>query len=484
MIVIQDTKKRFSYWQALLINDKKAELLAALQEAPVADIAEFLEPLSIDICVYFFLLLEQDIQSSLFTRFRQEKQLDIYNKLPVRVFVHIFEEIFSDARADFYLALDKNAQAKLLPYLSKKVRKDVLLLSGYPPERAGGIMTTEFVKVTSTTTAEEALASVRKDATSKKMLYYLYIVNDRMELVNVIDLKELIIADPASEIASFAEKKDLVSVQLNDDQETVARKIENYNLMAVPVLNDHNQIVGIVSYDDAMDIIRAEETEDMEKFMGIVPDEKEQPYLYASSFQHAKQRLPWICVLLLMGVVTGVILHNFEDSFKQFSFIAVYLSMISDTGGNVGSQSATMVIRALSLRELTLKSWRKIVLKELKIALILSIVVFLFCFVQLLIFFKVYPPDGISSNKLFFQVVLAICFALVLQVITSNLIGASLPLVMKKLGKDPALAASPMITTLVDMLGSFMYLTIMWWVLDIDSTIKKLKTGSEYVAYL
>ncbi|MEM9569775.1 MAG: magnesium transporter [Bacteroidota bacterium] len=470
MNAIQDTKKRFTHWEAFLVEDKRDKLIAAFEEAPAADIAEFLEQQTLPVAVHYFLLLSQEMQASLFPHFRKEKQLEIYHKLPVSIFARIFEEIFSDVRADFYLALDEKAKARLLPYLSKQVRKDVLLLSGYPPEKAGGIMTTEFVKVTNTTTAEEALAAVRGDVSSRKMLYYLYIVNEKMQLVNVIDLKELIIAEPKDQIASFAEKKDLVFVRLGDDQEQVAQQIAKYNLMAVPVLNNHDQIVGIVSYDDAIDIIRAEETEDMEKFMGIIPDEKEQPYLHTPTNCHVRQRLPWLVFLLILTTAGALIVHHYEKVLGNVTFLIVYLAMISDTGGNVGSQSATVVIRALSLGELSLKDWRRIVYKELKIALSVGGVLFLVSLLKLLIFL------GFIFNKRFTEMgyslwssIGGISTALFLQVITSALIGTCLPLLIKKLGKDPALAASPAITTLVDIIGSLIYLSLMCWLLGLKT---------------
>lgn len=444
--------------------------MAAFEEAPAADIAEFLEQQTLAVTVYYFLLLSQEMQASLFPHFGKEKQLEIYHKLPVSIFAHIFEEIFSDVRADFYLALDEKAQARLLPYLSKQVRKDVLLLSGYPPEKAGGIMTTEFVKVINTTTAEEALATVRRDASSRKMLYYLYIVNEKMELVNVIDLKELITAEPKGQIASFAEKKDLVYVRLGDDQEQVAQQIAKYNLMAVPVLNNHDQIVGIVSHDDAIDIIRAEETEDMEKFMGIIPDEKEQPYLRAPAYRHVRQRLPWLIFLLFLTMAGALIVHHYEDMLGTATFLIVYLAMISDTGGNVGSQSATVVIRALSLGELSVKDWRRIVSKELKIALSIGGVLFVISFFKVLLFLGfLFKKQFEETHYPLLTSMIGISSALFLQVVTSALIGTCLPLLIKKLGKDPALAASPAITTLVDIVGSLIYLSLMCWLLGLTA---------------
>lgn len=462
MTAIQNTKHRFTHWEALLVEDKKDELIAAFQEAPAADTAEFLEQLSLEVAVYYFLLLSQEMQSSLFPHFRKEKQLEIYHKLPVSIFAHIFEEIFSDVRADFYLALNEKAQARLLPYLSKQVRKDILLLSGYPPEKAGGIMTTEFVKVANTTTAEEALATVRRDASSRKMLYYLYIVNEKMELVNVIDLKELITADPKKQIASFVEKKDLVFVRLGDDQEHVAQQIEKYNLMAVPVLNNHDQIVGIVSHDDAIDIIRAEETEDMEKFMGIIPDEKELPYLHTRTYHHVRQRLPWLVFLLFLGAFAAPIIHRYESVLGDTTFLIMYLSMISDTGGNVGSQSATVVIRALSLGQLSLKDWRRVLYKELKGALSLGVILFVCsCFKVWLFLGVIFKEDFTKTGHSLPLSIIGISTALMLQVISSALIGTCLPLLIKKMGKDPALAASPAITTLVDIIGALIYLNLM-----------------------
>lgn len=456
MRFVSDTKERLAQWQLLLDKHKKEELNTALGSAPMVEVADFLEKQPLSMLLELFLTFTQKQQSSLFCHFHENKQLELYNALSKPVFKGIFENMSSDLRADFYLCLDEGEQMHLLPYLSKKVRKDVLMLSAYPPEKAGGIMSTDFVAVDKNMTAEAALNQIRKDAPSGKLMYLLYMVDENMKLTGTIHLKDLIMAVPSTKMQEIA-RETMVFARSYDDKEAVARKIEKYDLVALPVLNKKGQIVGIVSYDDAIDVIREEDTEDMERFMGIIPDEEHRDsYLRVPYKKHFKQRIFWVASLFMFSVLSSLIIHNYEDVLRKWTFLMLYITTISDTGGNVGSQAATMIIRALSLGEISLKNWRKVLRKEVKIAFMVALSLFLLCFLKVTIFSYFFPEKESAIDP--WKIGVTIALAIGLQVVVATIIGASFPLAIKALGKDPALAASPAITTIVDISGHIIYL--------------------------
>ena len=453
---ILDLKKRLANWRSFLEKNDYKKLLASLKESPVVEVTDFLAEQSINTCVLLFLLFSKSKQARIFSLFSLEKQLDIHRTLDADTFAGIFEKMPSDLRVDFYIQLDETEQAKLMPFLSRKVRQDVVTLSGYAPDKAGGIMSTDFVAVSHESSVESALESIRKEATKKKMMVSIYVVDEHRKPVGIVDLKDLVLAKPEEKVMSLA-KDTILFARLYDDQEEVANKIEKYDLMALPILNSDDQIVGVASVDNALHVIREEEKEDMEKFMGIVPDQHKDTYMGLSTLQHFKKRVGWVVCLFIVGILQTLMMHAWESTIHALTFVSFYLMTISDTGGNVGSQAATMVIRALSLGEIKLKNWLAILWKEFKIAFLLGFSLFVLAMVKVFVvsynFHQVNHPAPI---KIAFVVSLAIS----LQVLSSIIIGTLLPLIVKKLGKDPALAASPAITTIVDIFGVFIYLLL------------------------
>ncbi|MCB9094344.1 MAG: magnesium transporter [Halobacteriovoraceae bacterium] len=431
-------------------TDKLKELLT---EMPTAQVAEFLSEKTEDEMIDYLKLLDYETIGRLFSDFDQETRLNLFRKIDRARFARIFKHIFSDVRADLYQELSIQEQTEFLPYLEKSVREDVISLSAYPPETAGGIMTTDFATVMIDMTAEQAIAKLRTDAPSKKMIYYLYVVNDNMKLQGILSLKDLVFSKP-QELVKDLINEFFVYSTVYEDREKVAKKVEKYDLVAIPVLNDYQQLVGIVHHDDALDVIRAEHTEDMEKFMGIVPTEDDLGYMDTSSFYHFKKRILWIIFLAGIGLISGMIIQHYQHVLESLIVLALYMPMMASTGGNSGSQAATVVIRALALGEISDSDFFKIVFKEARISFLLSI-----CIAGLT-FFKITflttqenIPTDINLMYLAFVISVAIAF----QVITSAMIGAGLPLFVKRLGGDPAVAASPAITTIVDITGLLLY---------------------------
>jgi magnesium transporter len=358
-------------WTQLLEQQQEQQLLTLLCDAPTIEVAEFLAQQLPQKSLALFTLLPQELQGAIFADFEEEHQLVLYQLLSKKEFAEIFSHIPSHQRAEFYQQLSDKEQVQLLPYLSKKIREDVITLSAYPTDTAGGIMSTDFATVIEDMTVKQAIQKLREDSPSKKMIYYIYVVDKNMRMLGFVALKDLVMAVPDEQVASVLHDN-FVYATVNDDRESVAKQVEKYDLVAIPILNEAKQLVGIVRYDDAMDVIRAEETEDMEKFMGIFSDEETSDYMKSSSFQHFKKRVTWILGLFIASILSEMIIHKHEALLGRLTVLALYLPMIAGAGGNAGGQAATVVIRAVSLGQVTLRDWLKVILKEAKVAFLLA----------------------------------------------------------------------------------------------------------------
>ena len=440
----------------LFQRSKIVELLELMEDIPEVEVCEFLisKP---DIEVLNFLeLLAPEDRGRIFDSFEVDYQLRYFRVLDKEAAANIFENMSSEIRADLYQELEANEQIELLPFLIKKVREDVISLSSYLPDTAGGIMSTDFATVLATMTVEEAIEKVRSDAPSKKMVYYVYVVDKRMCLVGVLTLKELVLASPKESIGDLIQEF-LVYADVNEDQESVAQKVDKYGLLAIPVVNGIQQLVGIVTHDDAIDVIVAEQTEDMEKFMGIVPSEDELTYLSTSTITHFKKRVFWLVALAAVGLISGFIIHHFKDTLESLIILAIYMPMMASTGGNTGSQAATVVIRAFALDEVSDGIWYKVIWKEAKISCLLALAIAAFTFIKIFFFTH---SNVVPTDFPLIMIAMLISLAIGLQIVTSSIIGAGLPVLVRKFGGDPAVAASPAIATIVDITGLLIYFTV------------------------
>ncbi|MCS6984030.1 MAG: magnesium transporter [Leptospiraceae bacterium] len=431
-------------WEAL------ATLLRKLQSVEIAEILQSLQP---EHRLQVFGELDVKTQGAVAEHFSTEMLYEIYQAMDKKRFAQILSHASSDVRADFYRSLSREEQLELLPFFSRKIRDDIVHLSTYEPESAGGIMITDFATIEEDMRVSDALKKIKEDNPSNKMIYYVYVVDEDMKMIGFVTIKDLILADPKDKIADLV-KREFVYANVDEDRESVARKIEKYNLLAIPVLNHRGQIAGIITHDDAMDVIRAEHTEDLEKFMGIVPADKEFDYLNTPSWRHFLKRVVWVTSLAAIGIISGLIIHRFERALEKLIILAIYMPMVADTGGNTGSQAATVVVRALALGQISVKQWMKVIYKEAKIAFLLALVLGVLSFAKVV--FLSWEAEVPQEYSLY-NIATAIALALSLQVISATIIGASLPLIVKKLGGDPAVAASPAITTIVDITGMLIY---------------------------
>jgi magnesium transporter len=396
---------------------------------------------------------EPALRAEVFSHLDNDLQVDIIGTLRRDEIARIMTAMPHDERADLFKNLPEDRRETLLPALAQAEREDIRRLIAYEEGTVGSVMTSDYATLTPHLTAHQAVERLRQVAPDKETIYYAYVVDDQRKLLGFVSLKDLILARREARVGDIMHTE-VISVRVDDDQEKAARTIQKYDLLALPVLNGGDALVGIVTHDDAIDIITQEHTEDMEKFMAIAGSHEGAMYMKTSVWQHFRNRSPWIIALALLGLVSGLIVQNFEGLLMQFTVLAAFMPMLADTGGNTGSQSATLVVRALALNEVSTKDILRILSREFRVALLLALLLGAIAFGRVLFLGGGSAiPGSYSLNRLG----IAISIALGLQVVTSTLIGALLPLGAAKMKWDPAVVASPALTTIVDITGLFIY---------------------------
>lgn len=444
----------FSNWKTLLETNDKT-LINELNEAPSVEVGEFLDEIDNNLKLSFFKKLNFEKKSEVFCELKIESQNFIFENLNKKDFSSIFKNMESDTRADFYKQLTIEQQNKLIPFLNKEIKKDVLLLSSYSDDTSGSIMSTDFATIYNDMTVAQALEKLKIDSPSKKMIYYTYVVDEEMKMLGFISLHDLILADEGEHISNLV-KTNFIFAYVDTDKEEVASMIEKYSLVAIPILNHDRELLGIVKYDDAIEVIKNEQSEDMEKMMGISSYSDNIDYLSISCLTNYNKRIWWLIGLFFLGIFTSLAINKFENILTQIPLLTPFLPMISSVGGNTGSQSSSLIIRALSLKEIDIRDCFRVLCKEFNIALLISITMFILAFAEGLII-SLYNNQGIYSS---FYIALTVGISLLIQIIFSTVLGALLPLIVKIIGKDPAVIATPAIMTIVDILSVLIYFTI------------------------
>lgn len=435
-------------------SDKKL-INSLLEHEHPADIADFASRLSPNDIIQVILSLDNELKSDVFAHLDYDIQAKLATLMSREELGIIFSALSPDDRANAFRELPDDVRDKILPALAYAEREDIRKLSQYAENSAGSVMTSDYVTLHENISVKEALDNIRVEAPDKETIYYCYITDSQRKLTGFVSLKDLILAAPEQLIKDIIE--DVMSVNVVDDQEEVARKMQKYDLLAIPVVNNENIIVGIITYDDALDIIIEEQTEDIEKIMAISGDPMTGGYLRTPSWIHFKKRVGWVIFLAALSLISGYIIHSFESALTGMIILAIYMPMMADTGGNTGSQSASMVIRALALKEVKAGDFVRVVLKELSVSGMLAIILAVLAFAKVLLITDAGEvPAGFSITL----IGVAISLALAIQVISSTLIGALLPLIASKLKLDPAVVASPALTTIVDITGLLIYFTV------------------------
>ena len=418
-----------------------------------AIIAEMISALSSEEAWKVLLNAESSLRSEIYSHLDIDIQVEIVGMLNRKEIASLLADMYADDRADLFKQLPEELRENVLPALAQAEREDIRRLSSYSEGTAGAAMTSEYVALPPNLTASQAIDRLREVAPDKETIYYAYVVDEKRKLLGLVSLRDLIIARRDTRVGDIM-NQDVVFARVGDDQEDVVRKIQKLDLLALPVINGGDALVGIVTHDDAMDIISQEQTEDIEKLMAIVGTHEDAVYMKTSAWGHFRNRFPWVIALAFLGLVSGFIVQSFEGLLMQFTILAAFMPMLADTGGNTGSQSATLVVRALALKEVSTKDILPVLAKEFGVALLLALMLGVIAFGRVFFFGGgINPDNGIPLIR----IALAISLALGLQVITSTLVGALLPLGAARMKWDPAVVASPALTTIVDITGLLIY---------------------------
>lgn len=408
------------------------------------DIASLLSKLDDKELALAFRLIPKDKAAEVFSNMDTSMQSYLVEMFTEKELKELLDDLYMDDTVDMLEELPANLVNRILNTVSATDRKMINQLLNYPDDSAGSIMTTEYVDLRDTMTVGQAMAHIKRTGIHKETIYTCY-VTDKRKLIGIVSAKDLMTTDDGILISELMETE-IISVRTYTDKEEVAQLFRKYDLLALPVLDKDGLMVGIVTFDDAMDVMVEEATEDITKMAAINPSEK--TYFNTSTFAHAKNRIPWLLILMLTSIITGTIITKYEDAFAAIPLLVSFIPMLMDTGGNCGSQSSTLVIRGLALSEIHFKDIFKVIFKEFRISIIVGAVLALTNGVRILI--QYHNPN----------LALVIALSLIATVIISKLIGCILPLVASKVHLDPAIMASPLITTLVDTFSILIYFNI------------------------
>ena len=369
----------------------------------------------------------------------------------------IVNELFVDDAVDIIEEMPANVVKRILRQADKDMRREINELLKYPEDSAGSIMTTEFIVLRPDMTAEMAIKRIRRTGVDKETIYTCYVTDENNRLIGITTVKDLLLAEDDDTVKDMMEEN-VISVHTLDDQEQVAQLFSNYDFLALPVVDNEQRLVGIVTIDDAIDVIREEATEDFEKMAAVLPSDK--PYMKTSVWGIYKKRVPWLLILMLSATFTSTIISSFDGMLASVIILSSFIPMITGSGGNAGSQASVSVIRALSLGEIEFKSMFVVLWKELRVAFFCGLTLAVANFVKLMIF----DLRG-HDNALF--IALVVSLTLVGTIIMAKLVGASLPLLSSKIGLDPAVMANPLITTVCDSLSLLIYFGVASMVLQL-----------------
>ena len=426
------------------------KLRSILMEMNEVDVAEFLDELGPEETILVFRLLPKEQAAEVFAELEdsddQERLINALNDKELR---EVLDELYLDDTVDVIEDMPANVVSRILRNSDPASRSQINQLLNYPKDSAGSIMTTEYVFLHPDATVEESFARIRKEGMDKETIYTCYVTQNRV-LLGVVTVRRLLLSAYETRIRDIMETN-VLSVNTHDDKEDVAQMLNKYDLSAIPVVDGDNRLVGIVTFDDAMDVIEEETTEDFEKMAAILPSDK--PYLKTGVFETWRSRIPWLMLLMLSATFTGIIITKFESALAACVVLTSFIPMLSGTGGNSGSQSSVAVIRALSLDEIDFSDLIAVVWKESRVAVLCGVCLACANFVKMMI-----VDRWLMNNPAVTTVVaLVVCLTLVFTVLCAKVVGCTLPMAAEKIGIDPAVMASPFITTIVDALSLLIY---------------------------
>ena len=426
------------------------KLRSILMEMNEVDVAEFLDELGPEETILVFRLLPKELAAEVFTYLEDsEDQEKLIGALSDRELREVLDELYLDDTVDLIEDMPANVVSRILRNSDPASRSQINQLLNYPKDSAGSIMTTEYVFLHPDATVEESFARIRKEGMDKETIYTCYVTQNRV-LLGVVTVRRLLLSAYETRIRDIMETN-VLSVNTHDDKEDVAQMLNKYDLSAIPVVDGDNRLVGIVTFDDAMDVIEEETTEDFEKMAAILPSDK--PYLKTGVFETWRSRIPWLMLLMLSATFTGIIITKFESALAACVVLTSFIPMLSGTGGNSGSQSSVAVIRALSLDEIDFSDLIAVVWKESRVAVLCGVCLACANFVKMMLVDRLL----MNNPEVTPMVALVVCLTLVFTVLCAKVVGCTLPMAAEKIGIDPAVMASPFITTIVDALSLLIY---------------------------
>ena len=442
--IVQDTITQ-------MLSDKKyAPLREVLVTMNPVDIAAVFEELEQEKLPLLFRLLPKELAAETFVEMEPEAQEMLIHGFSDNELKEILDELYMDDAADLVEEMPANVVRRILRQATAEMRTTINQLLRYPENSAGSIMTTEYVTLRPEMTVEESILRIRRQGVDKETIYTCYVTAGR-KLLGIVTVKDLLLAEDDDTLVKDIMLTNYISVTTLTDQEEVARMFAKYDFLALPVVDTENRLVGIVTFDDAMDVMEEETTEDMEIMGGMLPSEK--TYLKSSPWELFKNRIPWLLLLMVSATFTGMIITAFEGALAAQVALTAFIPMLMGTGGNSGSQSSVTVIRSLSLGELDARDVLRVIWKEISTAVLCGLALSIVCFG------KIYFVDKmlLGNSDITLLIDLVVCLALFITVLAAKVTGAILPLAAKQLGFDPAVMASPFITTIIDAVSLLVY---------------------------
>ena len=436
---------------AALIEERKyATVRDILTTMNPSDIAYIFAELEEERLPLFFRLLPKELAAETFVEMEPEAQELLIQGFSDSELREVLSEMYVDDAVDVIEEMPANVVRRILSQADPQMRREINEILRYPEHSAGSIMTTEYVSLRPAMTVEEAILRIRRTGVDKETIYTCYVTKDRT-LLGLVTVKDLLLAEDDEMTISELMETNIISVNTHTDQEEVAQMFSHYNFLAFPVVDAEYRMVGIVTFDDAMDVMEDEATEDIEKMGGMLPSERS--YLRSSVFELFKNRIFWLLFLMVSSTFTGMIISGFESALAAQVVLTTFIPMLMGTGGNSGSQSSVTIIRSLSLGEVEFSDLWRVVWKEIRVSVLCGLALAVACFVKLMLIDRML----LGNFDVTVAVALVVCSTMALTVLAAKVVGAILPLFAKKLGLDPAVMASPFITTIVDALSLLVY---------------------------
>ncbi len=432
--------------RALLAGKKYAALREVLRVMNAADIAALFDNLECQGAAVLFRLLPKELAAETFVDMDGELQEQLIRGFSDMELKAVVDELYVDDAVDLIEEMPANVVQRILRQADPETRREINRILQYPPDSAGSIMTTEYIILRTGMTAAQAIDHIRQTGTDSETIYTAYVTGPDRKLLGSVSLRALLLAKP-QELVETLMQDHVISAVTGEDKEAVTVLMDKYDLYALPVVDEESRLVGIVTIDDAVDVLREEATEDIEKMAAITPGEK--PYLKTSVLQIFKARIPWLLLMMISATFTGMIITSFESALAAQVALTAFIPMLMDTGGNSGSQASVTVIRGLSLGEIGFSDYLRVLWKEARVSVLCAVALAAVGFAKMLLI------DRVSVT-----IAAVVCITLALTVVCAKCVGCSLPMLAKRIGFDPAVMASPFITTIVDAFSLVIYFTV------------------------